>query len=225
MEKKKIYEAINKIMEGIGAISKDRTNDNQKYKFRGIDDVYNALQPALIKNKVFCVPTVKDKKREERKSTSGGNLIYTVLDVDYTFFSAEDGSEIVVSVCGEGMDSGDKSMNKAFSAAYKYACLQLFCIPTEGENHDSEEDSWKVMDRKIIPEEIQALKREAERTDMNLQNAMAIKGIQTIEDVPRTLYTSWMTTMALRDPVPPPTPEGEGITDIPDDIQEELPFK
>lgn len=32
------------------------------------------------------------------------------------------------------MDTADKSTNKAMSAAYKYLCLQLFCIPTEGDN-------------------------------------------------------------------------------------------
>ena len=32
------------------------------------------------------------------------------------------------------MDSGDKASNKAMSAAYKYAAIQTFCIPTEGDN-------------------------------------------------------------------------------------------
>ncbi|MNL27930.1 hypothetical protein D3C87_1495520 [compost metagenome] len=32
------------------------------------------------------------------------------------------------------MDSADKSSNKAMSAAYKYAMIQAFCIPTEGDN-------------------------------------------------------------------------------------------
>ena len=109
MEEKKIFKAISGVMSDIGSISKDRLNDKQKYKFRGIDDVYNALQPALIKHHVFCVPHVKKVHREERKTSSGGNLIYTVVDVDYTFYCSEDGSEIIVSMCGEGMDSGDKS--------------------------------------------------------------------------------------------------------------------
>lgn len=29
------------------------------------------------------------------------------------------------------MDSGDKSSNKAMSVAFKYACFQALCIPTE----------------------------------------------------------------------------------------------
>jgi hypothetical protein len=32
------------------------------------------------------------------------------------------------------MDSADKATNKAMSAAYKYAAMMVFCIPTEGDN-------------------------------------------------------------------------------------------
>lgn len=223
MSDKKIYEAISHIMEDIGAIGKDKYNEQQKYNFRGIDDVYNSLQPALIKNHVFCVPAVKDKRREERKTSKGNNLIYTVVDVDYTFICSEDGSQVVVGVCGEGMDSGDKSLNKALSAAFKYACLQLFCIPTEGEMHDSEENSYEIADRKINGNEINALKREAERVGMNLPSAINQKGLKAVEEVPLTLYTAWMTTMALRDSVPPPSPNGP--VEVPNNVEEELPFR
>ena len=40
----------------------------------------------------------------------------------------------ITATYGEAMDSADKSTNKAMSAAYKYMCLQVFCIPTEGDN-------------------------------------------------------------------------------------------
>jgi hypothetical protein len=44
---------------------------------------------------------------------------------------------------GEAMDSGDKSANKAMSAAQKYALLQVFCIPTE-EPKDTENETHTV---------------------------------------------------------------------------------
>ncbi len=97
----KIYGSINKVMEDIGAVGKNRQNEKQKYMFRGIDDVMNALYPALIKNKVFAVPNVKNKQREERKSSGGNNIIYTIVEVEYSFFSAEDGSSIEFIVYGE----------------------------------------------------------------------------------------------------------------------------
>ena len=223
MEEKKIFKAISGVMSDIGSISKDRLNDKQKYKFRGIDDVYNALQPALIKHNVFCVPHVKKVHREERKTSSGGNLIYTVVDVDYTFYCSEDGSEIIVSMCGEGMDSGDKSLNKALSAAYKYCCLQLFCVPTEGENIDSEDHTYKVLDRSITQEEENALLAEAKRTGMNLSKAMKGKGFDSTNQIPVSVYTNWMTKMAFRETLPPPAP-ADLTQDIPDSA-EGLPFK
>lgn len=140
-ENGKIYEAISNVMAEIGAIGKDKKNQQQGFMYRGIDDVMNALQPALVKNKVFIVPEVVDEQREERQTQKGGILFYTRLFINYKFFTT-DGSFIETKVIGEAMDSGDKATNKAMSIAYKYACFQVFCIPTEemvdpdGESHE-----------------------------------------------------------------------------------------
>lgn len=129
-EKKNIFETINAVMEEIGAVGKNSRNEKQKYMYRGVDDVMNALNPAFIKHKLFMVPEVVSQTREERQTANDKNLIYSVLSVKYTFY-AEDGSSIYTIVPGEGMDSGDKASNKAMSSAFKYACFQTFCIPTE----------------------------------------------------------------------------------------------
>lgn len=126
----KIYEAISNVMAEVGAIGKGSYNQMQKFKYRGIDDVMNALQPILVKHKVFVTPTVLEQIREERASKNGGNLIYSVCKIEYKFFTT-DGSYITCVVVGEGMDSGDKATNKAMAIAFKYACFQVFCIPTE----------------------------------------------------------------------------------------------
>lgn len=120
------------VMSDIDAISKSRTNEQQRFKFRGIDDIYNELHKVLANHKVFTVPCVIDERTEERTSKSGNNIIYRVIKMQYTFY-AEDGSSVCAIVIGEGMDSGDKACNKAMSIAHKYALLQTFCIPTEDE--------------------------------------------------------------------------------------------
>ncbi len=125
-----IYESITKIMEEVPAIGKEKVNSQQGFKFRGIDDVMNALQPLLAKNKVFIVPEIMEQTREERTSSRGGNLIYSICKIKYKFY-AEDGSSIEAITIGEGMDSGDKATNKAMAIAMKYALFQVFCIPTE----------------------------------------------------------------------------------------------
>lgn len=125
-----IYQAIIGVMSDIGVIGKEKKNAQQGFKYRGIDDVMNALQPVMVQHGLFVVPEIIDQKREERQTSRGGNLIYSVCTVRYTFY-AKDGSSVQCVVIGEGMDSGDKATNKAMSIAFKYACFQVFCIPTE----------------------------------------------------------------------------------------------
>ena len=129
-KKKNIFETIDLIMKEIPAIGKTKQNTKQNYKFRGIDDVMNKLQPIFAKYKLFVVPEVLEQTREERKTSTGGTLLYSICKIKYTFY-AEDGSHVEATVIGEGMDSGDKASNKAMAIAFKYALFQVFCIPTE----------------------------------------------------------------------------------------------
>lgn len=137
-----IYQAINAAMGEIEPIAKASTNQQQGFKYRGIDDIMNEIQSVIQKNGIFIVPTVLDMKREERQTKNGGNLLYSVLTIKFTFFSA-DGTSVDAVVIGEGMDSGDKASNKAMSVGLKYAILQVFCIPTaeakdpDAESHDT----------------------------------------------------------------------------------------
>ena len=130
MEEKKIYKAIPAIMDEIGHIGKDKKNQQQGFMFRGIDQVMNTMKPLLSKHGVFIVPEILETNREERLTKSGGTLIYTMHKIVYHFI-ADDGSQVCACVVGEGMDSADKSSNKAMAVAFKYACFQVFCIPTE----------------------------------------------------------------------------------------------
>lgn len=131
-----VYTAITAITaemakEGIG---KTRSNQQQGYKFRGIDDVYNSLSSKLAQHKLCILPRIVAREVAERQNKSGNALFYVTVEAEFDFVSAEDGSVHTVRTFGEAMDSGDKATNKAMSAAYKYAAFQTFCIPTEGDN-------------------------------------------------------------------------------------------
>lgn len=129
-----IYRLVGQAMGRIRAIGKDSSAKNysgkEMYKFRGIDAVYNALNPVMSDLGLFIIPEVMEINREERTSSNGTTLIYSIARVKYTMY-APDGSFVQAVVVGEGMDSGDKSMNKAMSIALKYFCFQIFMIPTE----------------------------------------------------------------------------------------------
>ena len=127
----KIYAAIAGVIADCGAVGKDKVNKQQGFKYRSVDDVFNALHPALAKNKVVIVPNVVERKCEEvGKTKTGATILKVVCKVKYDIY-AEDGSHISSIIYGEGMDMGDKATNKAMAIAYKYLCFQIFCIPTE----------------------------------------------------------------------------------------------
>lgn len=210
MAEAKIYKAISAVMEDVGAVGKNNTNQTQKYKFRGIDDVMNALHPAMVKNHVFVTPEVLEEKREERQGSKGGLLIYSVVKVKYTFYT-DDGSGINAVVIGEAMDSGDKSMNKAMSAAFKYACFQTFCIPTE-EMKDSETDSpepiakteeqlnkqmEESVDKDLVPhgegmtaQRVKRVMSELERTGVSVETILNAYKVHDLKEFSEEQYIS-----------------------------------
>jgi len=145
-----IHESIIKLLNKADAITKARTNTQQGFKFRGIDDCYNSLHPFLAECGVFSTTKVLSERSEERQTKSGGNLIYRILTIEYTFFAA-DGSNISEVVIGEGMDSGDKASNKAMAIAHKYALLQLLAIPTEDSKDPDAETHQVASKQKPVP--------------------------------------------------------------------------
>lgn len=132
----KVYQAINAVQRELAAegISKSRNNQQQGYKFRGIDDVYNAVSPLLGKHSLCILPRMLSRHCDERTNAKGTALFYVTVEAEFDVVAAEDGSKHTIRTFGEAMDSGDKATNKAMSAAYKYAVMQAFAIPTEGDN-------------------------------------------------------------------------------------------
>ena len=159
-----IYESITAAMNDIGAVGKTSKNQQQGFMFRGIDAVMNAINPALVKNKIFIVPEILEQTREERTNAKGTTLIYSVCRIKYTFY-AEDGTSISATVIGEGMDIGDKATNKAMSIAFKYACFQVFCIPTE-EMADPDAECHEVKAKKELKKALEETAKKNETAGM-----------------------------------------------------------
>lgn len=162
-----VYVAIHEVMAELckRGIAKDNNhvqNGVVKYKFRGIDDIYNTLCGILVDKKLLMLPRAQERTVAERESKGGGALFYTCLRVEFDLVSAIDGSKHTVCQFGEAMDSSDKSTNKAASAAYKYAAIQVFCIPTEGED-DADSTGHQVMSQRQVQERQQKQEQKAQQ--------------------------------------------------------------
>lgn len=127
----KIYLVLSKIMGEVGAIGRTGQNELDNYAFRKIDDILNKLQPILVRNGVFIVPTVAEAFEEKSQSEDGSSQIRVRLSVRYQIY-ADDGSSVSSTVQGEAIDRSDKASNKAMTAAFKQMVTQVFCIAVEG---------------------------------------------------------------------------------------------
>lgn len=204
----KIYSAIAGVMKDIGVVSKDKEFKSNfgSYKFRGIDDVMNALHPAMVANKVFVTPVILEQIREERTTSKGGKMYFVNCKIRYDFYT-DDGSHVSAIVIGEGLDTGDKATNKAMSIAFKYACFQVFCIPTDemadpdGErpeqetNNDKKTPNQRTTKPKAqsnkTPEEvvdIEKIKEELKRTGVTEKTLFESMKIKSWEDMTPALY-------------------------------------
>ncbi len=150
-----IYRSIATIMKETKAIAKGEKNEQQNFMFRGIDAVMNELHDLFANNGVFILPEVVDYNVTEKVTGRGSILYYTRAKVKYHFI-AEDASEVCTINVGEAMDSGDKGMNKAMSAALKYALMQMLLIPTK-ENKDPDATTPEETRPKTIAEIMQSL--------------------------------------------------------------------
>lgn len=187
----KIYKQIVKVMEDVGAIGKTDKNEYDKYMFRGIDAVMNALHPAMVKNGIFVIPEVLEHQREERAGKNGTNMMYSLLKVKYTFM-ADDGSSVEAVVMGEAMDRSDKSTNKAMSAAFKYACFQTFCIPTD-EMKDADAESPEIGEKVGTPAAwIRTIEAECERTGFEKAEVYKQKKVADENNMTRAQFESIM---------------------------------
>lgn len=141
----KVYQVMNEVQKELVrvGISKNDTNTFDRYKFRGIDAVYNTVSPILAAKGLLILQRVLDLNTIERQSSKGGALYFSTVNVEFDLVAAEDGSKHTIKTYGEGMDRSDKSVNKALTAAYKYALFQAFCIPVEG-TPDADQETHEV---------------------------------------------------------------------------------
>lgn len=145
MALKKVYAAIAAVTAELATsgIAKARSNAQEGYQFRGIDDIYNALSPLIARHKLCILPRILERSCAERRGPTGDLLFCVTIRAAFDFVSAEDGSKHVIETYGEAMDQGDKATAKAMSAACEMAAIQTFCIPTSGDN-DADTSSHKL---------------------------------------------------------------------------------
>lgn len=125
-----VFQRMSDVMADVGAIGKGQKNDFHGYRFRGIDDVMNGLHGPMVRHGVFVLPEVLESATEWTQDLKGKPQRVVSLRVAFHFYGPA-GDSVTAVAQGEAFTNDDKAANQAMSAAFKYAMLQSFCIPTE----------------------------------------------------------------------------------------------
>jgi len=132
-----------------GGIAKDKGGVGEiKYKFRGIDDIRNHIAPLQKECALNIIPSIVDRTEIERTTKNGSFALWVVLKIDFLFINTIDGTSSNVSWQAEAVDYSDKATQKAISQAYKTVCINVFNIPTEGEE-DSDAEKIQFQAKRV----------------------------------------------------------------------------
>ena len=128
----KIYNAIANIQSGVGNIPKNGVGPASQgsYKYVKNDDILEAISKLMIENKVITRPNIRRHELVTREIGANRSVAMTVVELEVTYISLEDGSEFTTVVIAEGADNGDKGGRKAVTQAQKIANLLTFNIAT-----------------------------------------------------------------------------------------------
>lgn len=132
-----VIEALVMVMRDVTHVGKEGFNEQQRYRFRGIDGVMNAVGPALRKAGVVVIPILDTAEHRDVQTSTGKSSRETTVTVTYRFHGPH-GDYIDTRVPGESMDFGDKGTPKAMSVAFRTALLQVLCLPTDEPDSDDQ---------------------------------------------------------------------------------------
>src|SRR6185436_4906670 len=109
----------------------------QKYTFRGVDSVVNAVNGAFKTHRVFITSEIIEARFQSAHTTGGKPTRELTGKIRY-WFNAPDGSRVPTEVLTEALDQSDKGGPKGMSVALRIALLQTFLLPTDEPTTDHE---------------------------------------------------------------------------------------
>lgn len=132
-----IHTLMGRILADLGPVLKRERNLEQRYNFRGIDSVVNAVNAAFKTHRVYITSEIIEARFQATRTT-GDKATREVTGKIRYWFNAPDGSRVPTEVLTEALDQSDKGGPKGMSVALRIALLQTFLLPTDEPTTDHE---------------------------------------------------------------------------------------
>ena len=131
-------QSITEVMRLVQAVAKSQYNEHNKYNFRGVDAVYNAVGPALRQVGAVVLPDVVKVKRRETKTSGGKDTMETMVKVRIRWFGTDGGEPETTMMWAESLESSDKGLAQAISVAMRTYFINTLVIPTGDTDPDEQ---------------------------------------------------------------------------------------
>lgn len=132
---------IASVMGRVRKIEKKGHNSYHDYDYVREEDIVNEIRRHLAKENIVVLSSIKELEKQKLKDRNGRTKILADLAMYFTFADGDTGATATIEYAGEGIDSGDKAIYKAYAGVTKYALMKNFLIPSG--NDDPERDSYE----------------------------------------------------------------------------------
>ncbi len=127
-----------RVMAAVERIQKTGFNDHHKYAFATDGDVSDEVRALVSQEGIAFLPTMTSVTDLVPLETKSGKSRLVRVAFLMRFQDGATGEEITSTWYADAMDSQDKAINKAATAAVKYFLLKTFLISTGDEHADAD---------------------------------------------------------------------------------------
>lgn len=123
-----LVQGLSKIQKELDKIEKDGKNNRQGFDYVSESQVKSKLQNKLADHGIMIIPHYEILNSWTSQTNKGNTMNY--VSVMGNFKLTNGSEELIGSMPGIGMDSGDKAIYKAETGAQKNFLMQLFLMST-----------------------------------------------------------------------------------------------
>lgn len=150
-----LYGKIARVTAAMQRVPKNGVNKHQGYKYATESDIVDTLRTAMAEEKIAIIPSVESTERIPHPNERLGPI--TRLFMRFVVACGDTGAMIILPWIGDGQDTADKGVYKAYTGAEKYFLMKLFLVAT---GDDPEQDNEAQQHQPIR----QPARQEAPRT-------------------------------------------------------------
>lgn len=126
-------------MAAAAEVTKSSRNTDQGYNYASAEVILAAVRKPLLERGIILIPQPRSIEEREVQFRRGTGTLATVT-VDFTFIDGLTSERLVIEGwVGQGQDSGDKAVGKAYTSAIKTFIRAAWLLPTEDPTGEQQE--------------------------------------------------------------------------------------